>query len=101
MRPTPGPGNQPGASKVRRRSPWHRADPLADETAKGIAHGGETGRTMCRTRPALVAQVGGDGASDGTRNRDIQDHNLALYQLSYARHPRRGVVADHPAAVNF
>ncbi len=28
-----------------------------------------------------------DGASNGTRTRDIQDHNLALYQLSYARHP--------------
>ena len=27
------------------------------------------------------------GASNGTRTRDIQDHNLALYQLSYARHP--------------
>jgi hypothetical protein len=26
-----------------------------------------------------------DGASNGTRTRDIQDHNLALYQLSYAR----------------
>jgi hypothetical protein len=29
------------------------------------------------------------GASDGTRTRDIQDHNLALYQLSYARHRGR------------
>ena len=28
----------------------------------------------------------GDGASNGTRTRGIQDHNLALYQLSYARH---------------
>ena len=31
------------------------------------------------------------GASNGTRTRDIQDHNLALYQLSYARHPGAGV----------
>lgn len=31
------------------------------------------------------------GASNGTRTRDIQDHNLALYQLSYARHSRRAV----------
>jgi hypothetical protein len=31
------------------------------------------------------------GASNGTRTRDIQDHNLALYQLSYARHPRGAV----------
>ncbi len=30
-----------------------------------------------------------DGASDRTRTGDIQDHNLALYRLSYARHPRR------------
>ena len=26
------------------------------------------------------------GATNGTRTRDIQDHNLALYQLSYGRH---------------
>jgi hypothetical protein len=25
------------------------------------------------------------GADDGARTRDIQDHNLALYQLSYDR----------------
>jgi hypothetical protein len=25
------------------------------------------------------------GANDGARTRDIQDHNLALYQLSYVR----------------
>ncbi len=31
----------------------------------------------------------GNGASDGTRTRDIQDHNLALYQLSYTRHTAR------------
>lgn len=30
----------------------------------------------------------GNGATNGTRTRDIQDHNLALYQLSYGR--RRG-----------
>ena len=29
------------------------------------------------------------GATNGTRTRDIQDHNLALYQLSYGRHQRR------------
>ncbi len=28
-----------------------------------------------------------NGANNGTRTRDIQDHNLALYQLSYVRHP--------------
>ncbi|GBQ57516.1 hypothetical protein AA0243_1511 [Novacetimonas hansenii NRIC 0243] len=28
---------------------------------------------------------GNDGANDGARTRDIQDHNLALYQLSYIR----------------
>lgn len=26
------------------------------------------------------------GANDGARTHDIQDHNLALYQLSYVRH---------------
>jgi len=30
-----------------------------------------------------------NGANDGARTRDIQDHNLALYQLSYVRHRRR------------
>lgn len=28
----------------------------------------------------------GGGATNGTRTRDIQDHNLALYRLSYGRH---------------
>ena len=32
------------------------------------------------------------GADDGARTRDIQDHNLALYQLSY---DRRGYVCLH------
>ena len=31
-----------------------------------------------------------DGAIDGARTRDIQDHNLALYQLSYDRRTRGG-----------
>lgn len=26
--------------------------------------------------------------SDGTRTRDIQDHNLTLYQLNYTHHGR-------------
>jgi hypothetical protein len=26
------------------------------------------------------------GVSDGTRTRDIRDHNAALYQLSYTHH---------------
>ena len=41
-----------------------------------------------------------DGASNGTRTRDIQDHNLALYQLSYARHPGGRVLALPAAFVN-
>ena len=28
------------------------------------------------------------GVSDGTRTRDIQDHNLTLYQLNYTHHGR-------------
>jgi hypothetical protein len=27
--------------------------------------------------------------SDGTRTRDIQDHNLTLYQLNYTHHGRQ------------
>ena len=34
-------------------------------------------------------------AIDGARTRDIQDHNLALYLLSYDRHTRR---LDRPPA---
>jgi len=40
------------------------------------------------------------GANDGSRTRDIQDHNLALYQLSYVRHSRGAVYGVQPAAVN-
>jgi hypothetical protein len=29
------------------------------------------------------------GVSDGTRTRDILDHNQGLYQLSYTHHLRR------------
>lgn len=41
------------------------------------------------------------GAIDGARTRDIQDHNLALYQLSYDRH-RGGPIsyAERAACVN-
>lgn len=28
--------------------------------------------------------------TDGTRTRDVQDHNLALYQLSYGHHDGSG-----------
>lgn len=39
-----------------------------------------------------------NGASDRTRTGDIQDHNLALYQLSYARRAA-GYVGQRPGAV--
>lgn len=29
---------------------------------------------------------GGKGATDGTRTRDSQNHNLEFYQLNYGRH---------------
>lgn len=32
------------------------------------------------------AGQGNTGASDGTRTRDVLDHNQVLYQLSYTRH---------------
>lgn len=40
------------------------------------------------------------GATNGTRTRDIQDHNLALYQLSYGRRRGAGSYARQPYAVN-
>ena len=44
------------------------------------------------------------GANDGGRTRDIQDHNLALYRLSYVRrgltvYPRRRSTATGYARV--
>ena len=44
---------------------------------------------------ATIAQSGeGMGRATELRTRDIQDHNLALCQLSYARHPRGGFRAS-------
>lgn len=40
------------------------------------------------------------GANDGDRTHDIQDHNLALYRLSYVRHKAAGRYPVQPAAVN-
>src|SRR5882724_497682 len=34
------------------------------------------------------------GVSDGTRTRDIQDHNLTLYQLNYTHHRRKPAPAE-------
>jgi hypothetical protein len=46
------------------------------------------------------------GVTDGTRTRDIQDHNLALYQLNYGHHvgrqcatPTRGLHAANSGAI--
>lgn len=48
-----------------------------------------------------MGKKGNAGASDGIRTHGIQDHNLALYQLSYARHtPRRAVYAEATRPVN-
>lgn len=40
--------------------------------------------------------------TDGTRTRDVQDHNLALYQLSYGyrREIGRAVIRADVASVN-
>ena len=34
-----------------------------------------------------------NGANDGARTRDNQNHNLGLYQLSYVRHRRSKIIA--------
>jgi hypothetical protein len=39
--------------------------------------------------PSGPKQILTSGVSDGTRTRDIQDHNLVLYQLNYTHHDRR------------
>ena len=42
---------------------------------------------------------GGDGASDRDRTGDTQDHNLVLYQLSYARHRDGRLLAQRCSGV--
>ena len=38
--------------------------------------------------------------TDGTRTRDVQDHNLALYQLSYGHRVESKFIALLPHCVN-
>jgi hypothetical protein len=40
------------------------------------------------------------GVADGTRTRDIQDHNLVLYQLNYSHHRRRAVKRVRPVDIS-
>ncbi len=40
------------------------------------------GEADCRRAGKVMQRGRKDGATYGTRTRDIQDHNLALYQLS-------------------
>jgi hypothetical protein len=40
------------------------------------------------------------GVTDGTRTRDVQDHNLALYQLSYGHRESPDFIARWGATVN-
>ena len=39
--------------------------------------------------------------TDGTRTRDIQDHNLELYQLSYGHHPKNKQRTEVWSAAGF
>jgi hypothetical protein len=53
-------------------------------------------RVDARHKSSITSSVkpkNGFGANDGARTHDIQDHNLALYQLSYVRHPVSGAFA--------
>ena len=52
--------------------------------ADGAVRGRQTTRDAWRSQPSL----GGSGAGDGTRTRDIQLGKLTLYQLSYTRSDR-------------
>ncbi len=80
-----------------------------------FSHSGTTVARTSRPNPAqgqgvpdrrLANATGGHGfsehpgASDGTRTHGIQDHNLALYHLSYARHQEGRDLGDRPARVN-
>lgn len=58
-------------------------------------HGGSVLRllqTVLRLH-SLDAALMGVGVSDGTRTRDVLDHNQVLYQLSYTHHAPSGTVA--------
>ena len=41
-----------------------------------------------------------NGVDDGTRTRDNQNHNLALYQLNYIHHSENPIYRTHHTKVN-
>ena len=93
--PGPGGGSPPPSSTGR---VWAEL-PKVPTTCLGRWNGSEG-----RARPCLpglpIDTWDHPGASDGTRTHGIQDHNLALYHLSYARHQEGRDLGDQPARVN-
>ena len=73
----PADSNRAGSSRAVRR--FIHSSPIRMD-------GSEAWTASCQTRHG-----GNAGANDGSRTRDIQDHNLALYQLSYDRHSEGAV----------
>ena len=53
----------------------------------------ETGRVLEPKGSAIETRNGANGANDGARTRDNQNHNLGLYQLSYVRRCRGVIIA--------
>lgn len=49
-----------------------------------------------KTSPTCVDDAFSTGVADGARTRDIQDHNLVLYQLNYSHHRRKPVPRAGP-----
>ena len=54
----------------------------------GRAVGHRTSATIVPDTVPFSRSGPSDGVSDGTRTRDILDHNQGLYQLSYTHHAR-------------
>ena len=44
------------------------------------------GSSPTAPRKTPGAQAGASGVADGTRTRDVLDHNQVLYQLNYSHH---------------
>ncbi|MFM2148719.1 MAG: hypothetical protein RLZZ187_1025 [Pseudomonadota bacterium] len=65
----------------------HSGRRAATDRAAGRAMSAARKASRRRRRPPFEGKE--KWAIDGARTRDIQDHNLALYQLSYDRHMSR------------
>src|SRR5271156_390398 len=98
-----GPGGSP-TPFVFSISVVHARAATQQRNTQGLCHP-PAGKSACGALSTALDRIGGwrngkkkirglkhplsFGVSDGTRTRDIQDHNLTLYQLNYTHHCRQ------------